>query len=79
MARQLAAAGNRSPLEILTGATDLTTLWYGTEPDRSDGLPLGRRRAILDALMTVTVLPAPRARGNIFNPEYVHIDWKAAG
>jgi site-specific DNA recombinase len=74
--RQLAAAGNRSPLEILTGATNLATLWYGTEPDRSDGLPLGHRRAILDALLTVTVLPAPRTRGNTFNPDYIRIDWK---
>ena len=78
VARQLAAAGNRSPLEILTGATDLTTLWYGTEPNRSDGLPLGRRRAILDALMVVTVMAAPRARGNTFDPTHIDIAWKTA-
>jgi site-specific DNA recombinase len=53
--------------------------WFGTKPDRSDGLTLGQRRAIIDALVTVTVLPAPsgrRSNGTYFNPAFVRIEWK---
>jgi site-specific DNA recombinase len=74
----LAAAGMRSPLDELRGR-DIRTAWFGTEPDRSDGLSLGHRRAIVDLLMTVTILPAPkgrRASGAYFDPQYVRIEWK---
>ncbi|MGV9635743.1 recombinase family protein [Nocardia rhamnosiphila] len=75
----LAAAGVRSPLAELEGSKDIRTTWFGTQPDRSDGLSLGRRRAIVDMLVTVTVLPAPKGRrisGAYFDPEFVDIQWK---
>jgi hypothetical protein len=49
------------------------------------GYHLDKQRAILDALMTVTILPAPRGRPagfqpgvtkSYFNPAAVRIDWK---
>jgi DNA invertase Pin-like site-specific DNA recombinase len=52
------------------------------------GYHLDKRRAILDALMTVTLLPARRGRPagfqpgvtkSYFNPEAVRIDWKHPG
>jgi site-specific DNA recombinase len=39
------------------------------------GCDIGRRRAVLDALMTVTVLPIIRP-GPGFNPETVRIEWR---
>ena len=42
---------------------------------RFDGLSLDRRRAIVDALMTVTIVPT--RRGQHFDPEAVHIEWCA--
>ena len=77
LTKAVAAAGRRNPIQIMAGVKDLRTLWYGTTEDRCDGLPLGQRRAILDALMTVTVLPAPRRRFYHFDPDYVEIRWKA--
>jgi site-specific DNA recombinase len=76
LAKALASAGRRNPIQMLVGAEDLRSLWFGTDETRSDGITLGQRRAILDVLMTVTVLPAPRTRGGL-NPEYVGIEWKA--
>ncbi|MDP8969806.1 MAG: recombinase family protein, partial [Actinomycetota bacterium] len=41
---------------------------------------VSRRKAIVDTLMTVTLLPAPRGRrpgGGYFDPNSVQIDWKA--
>lgn len=80
IAAELAELGKRSPLSLVAGAPDIERLWFGTEPDRSDGLALGARRAIVDALMTVTILRAPSGRsrdGLYFDPEYVRIEWKA--
>ena len=60
-------------------ADDLARLWFGTDSDRSDGLPLGKRRAVLDALLTVTVLPArrgQRAGGLYFDPDFIRVVWK---
>lgn len=78
LVKALASAGRRNPIQMLGGAKDLRSLWFGAEDDRSDGLSLGQRRALLDVLMTVTVLPAPRRRLYHFDPDYVRIDWKAA-
>jgi site-specific DNA recombinase len=75
----LASLGMRSPLAELEGKDDIRAAWFGTEEDRSDGLSLGSRRAILDMLLTVTVLPAPmgrRANGKYFDPEFVRMEWK---
>lgn len=74
----LAAAGMRSPLDELKGK-DIRKAWFGTLPDRSDGLSLGHRRAITDMLVAVTVLPAPKGRrvsGAYFDPEFIDIAWK---
>lgn len=76
LTKAVAAAGRRNPMHIVAGAKDLRALWFGTREDRSDGLSLGQRRAILDALMSVTVLPAPRRRFYHFDKSYVHINWK---
>ncbi|OCB25015.1 hypothetical protein A5674_22195 [Mycobacterium malmoense] len=76
IAKALASAGRRNPMQMLAGAKDLRALWFGTREDRSDGLTLGQRRAILDVLMAVTILPAPRRRLYHFDPDYVRIDWK---
>lgn len=56
LAKALASAGRRNPIQMLAGAKDLRSLWFGTDGARSDGLTLGQRRAILDVLMTVTIL-----------------------
>src|SRR5690606_8773418 len=74
----LAAAGMRSPLAELEGR-DIRTAWFGAQPGGSDGLSLGSRRAIVDALLTVTVLPAPKGRrvsGVYFDPAFVRLEWK---
>ncbi|WP_280269169.1 recombinase family protein [Nocardia wallacei] len=75
----LASLGMRSPLSELEGKDDIRKAWFGTKEDRSDGLSLGSRRAIVDMLVTVTVLPAPkgrRANGKYFDPEFVSFEWK---
>ncbi|NKY50183.1 recombinase family protein [Nocardia vermiculata] len=75
----LASLGMRSPLDELKGRGDIRTAWFGTQPDRSDGLALGSRRAIVDMLLAVTVLPAPRGRrasGKYFDPEFIRLEWK---
>jgi site-specific DNA recombinase len=68
---QLATEMTRSPLDDVVGAEDVRTVW--------DGLDLGRKRAILQALAVVTVLPAPRGRGPsgaYFDPESVQFTWR---
>ncbi|MGW5920776.1 recombinase family protein [Nocardia fluminea] len=75
----LASLGMRSPLAELEGKPDIRAAWFGTKEDRSDGLSLGTRRAILETLLTVTVLPAPKGRrvsGAYFDPEFVGLEWK---
>ncbi|MEV4239664.1 recombinase family protein [Nocardia sp. NPDC049737] len=74
----LASLGMRSPLAELEGQ-DIRSTWFGKQPDRSDGLSLGHRRAIVDMLLSVTVLPAPKGRrvsGAYFSPEYISLEWK---
>ncbi|MCA1836684.1 MAG: recombinase family protein [Actinobacteria bacterium] len=75
----LTAAAAANPLIGLAGQPNIADLWYGTTPDRSNGLDLGRRRAVLNTLLTVTVLPTSRGRrpdGSYFDPTGIHIDWK---
>jgi len=80
IADELAQATTRGPLAEMAHADDLARLWFGTDSDRPDGLALGKRRAVVDALLTVTVLPArrgQRAGGLYFDPESVRIEWRA--
>lgn len=64
---QIAGATAASPLAGLVDAQDPAALWAG--------LDIGRRRAVLDTLMTVTVLPVIRP-GSRFDPDTVRIDPK---
>ncbi len=57
-------------LDGLAGAPDVAEVW--------DRLPLPRRRAVVDLLVTVTVLRA-RQGARVFDPESIRIDWKALG
>ena len=62
----LAKAGWRSPLEPLANG-NIEAAW--------EKLSLAQKRAILDAVADVTVLPTrPTTRG--FDPAGVRIDWK---
>lgn len=63
------AASTLSSLVLAEG--DIRRVW--------DSLPVDVRAKVVDALMTVTILPSPRGRqkgGGYFNPEYIRIDWK---
>ena len=75
----LTAAAAVNPLAGLAGHPDIADIWYGNAPDRCDGLDLGRRRAVLAILLTVTVLPTSKGRrpdGSYFDPTGIKIDWK---
>jgi site-specific DNA recombinase len=77
----LTAAATVNPLIGLAGHPHVAEIWYGTTPDRSDGLDLGRRRAVLAKLLNVTVLPTGRGRrpdGTYFDPTGIHIEWKTS-
>jgi site-specific DNA recombinase len=77
---ELAMAGQVDPLAGIVGAPNVRDLWFGTSPDRSDGLDLGRRRAALGAVATVTILPARKPgrqpNGTYFDPDSVRIERK---
>jgi site-specific DNA recombinase len=63
-----------SPLDGLIGAEDVEAVW--------SGLSLDTRRTVVDALVTVTILPGRRGRkvgGHYFDPASVRIEWKAPG
>ncbi|MBV8540747.1 MAG: hypothetical protein JO268_09425, partial [Pseudonocardiales bacterium] len=75
----LTAAARVNPLIGLAGQSHIADIWYGTGPDRSGGLDLGRRRAVLATLLTVTVLPIGKGRrlnGSYFDPTGIHLDWE---
>lgn len=75
----LTAAAKINQLIGLAGQPNIAQIWYGTTPGRSGGLDLGRRRAVLATLLTVTVLPTSRGRrpdGSYFDPTGIHIEWK---
>ncbi len=68
--RQMARAATQDPLVGLVGQPDVRKAWRGLELDR--------QRAVLRALMDVTLLPA-RARmpdGSYFDHEAIKIEWK---
>lgn len=64
---EIAGATAASPLTGLADAPDAGAAWAGCD--------IGRRRAVLDALMTVTVLPVVRP-GQWFDPATVRIEPK---
>jgi len=64
-ARITAAVGD-SPVAALVDADDVAAAW--------ETLDVRSRKAAVDLLMTVTVQPA--GKGQRFDPEQVHIEWK---
>jgi site-specific DNA recombinase len=71
IASQMAAAAAGSPLAGFADADDVQTAW--------DAATVSRRKVVVDTLMTVTLLPAPRGRrpgGSYFDPESVRIKWR---
>jgi DNA invertase Pin-like site-specific DNA recombinase len=64
---EMTAAAGTSPLAGLAGRPDAGEVW-----DRTD---LAGRRAAINVLMVVTVLPAV-GRGRGFDPDRVRIDWR---
>lgn len=72
--RQLAAAVAGSPLAGFCDSDDVAAAWAAAS--------ISRRKAVIRALMTVTLLKAPRGRqpgGHYFNPDYVQITPKGTG
>lgn len=65
----LAEATIATPLGPLVNVNDVEAEW--NRPD----FPMGSKRAILDAVMTVTILRTSRA-GRTFDPDAIHIEWK---
>src|SRR6202035_5796896 len=63
---QLERAGQRTPFDPFKkakDAADVARIWYGPggpDGDRTGGLSLGARRAILNRLLTITVNPKPK-------------------
>ncbi|MGB8202520.1 MAG: hypothetical protein WCF33_23020, partial [Pseudonocardiaceae bacterium] len=66
---EIAAATASTPLAGVVDTPDPAAVWVGLE--------IGRRRAVLDCLMTVTVLPITRP-GPGFDPATVRIDPKSS-
>jgi site-specific DNA recombinase len=69
--QRIAAATVPSPLDGLLGANDIAAIWAE--------LALARQRAVVDTLVTVTILPGKRGRkpgGIYFDPDSIRIDWK---
>jgi site-specific DNA recombinase len=59
-------------------APDLLDLATPDIAQRWDALPLARRRAVIDLLLTITVLPATRIGGHHgFDPNSVRVTWKS--
>jgi site-specific DNA recombinase len=67
--QELAAAGGVSVLEELVTAGNIGAVW--------EGLDLDRRRAVIDTLVTITLLPPGRG-ARVFRPETVEIGWRTS-
>jgi site-specific DNA recombinase len=67
--QELAAAGGVSVLEELVTAGNIGAMW--------EGLDLDRRRAVIDTLVTITLLPPGRG-ARVFCPETVEIGWRTS-
>ncbi len=71
-AEQLARAASTAPDLIDLASPDIAKRWLS--------LPLARKRAVIDLLLDISVLPARKVGGhNAFDPESVRIKWKTAG
>lgn len=72
--QHLAAGATGTALERFAGADDMRDAWAtATVPER---------RAVIETLMTVTLVKAPRGRqpgGGYFDPDSVRIEWKTSG
>lgn len=66
---QIASASQTSALAELVGHDDVQARW--------NALSITRKRAIVDTLMTVTVLPVGRGAGRTFDPSSIEIGWTA--
>lgn len=66
--RDIAAASRSDDAAQLLNAPDVAARWAT--------LPLRSRRAIVDMLVTVTLLPS--GKGVRFDPEHVRIEWRAS-
>jgi site-specific DNA recombinase len=64
---QMTQANGSTPLAGLAGREDAAEIW--------GDLDLGRKRAVIDCLMTVVVRPATK-RGKGFDPKRIGIEWK---
>ena len=64
----MATATRGSALAGLAGSRDPARVWRG--------LSIDRRRAVVRALLGVTLLPSGR-RGNEFDPDLIRIEWRA--
>lgn len=69
---RLTSAGRADGLSALMAAEDPVAAWDAT------GEQVDRRGAILDALMTVGLLPSPPGV-RLFDPRTVAIEWRSAG
>ena len=71
IAAEMAAAAAGSPLDGFAGSDDVRAAW--------EAATVSRRKAIIDTLMVVTLLPAPRGRrpgGHYFDADSVRVEWR---
>lgn len=66
--QRIAATGGNEQVVALATSDNVRKRW--------DALPLRHKRAVIDSLMVVTVLPV--TRGARFQPEQVAIEWRAS-
>lgn len=75
--RQMADAGKVDLLGPLISAPDVRVAWFGAEDDDGDeGIAIDRKRAVVDALMEVRLLPVGRGRRG-FRSETVEISLRS--
>ncbi|ANZ42499.1 hypothetical protein BBK82_05185 [Lentzea guizhouensis] len=77
--RLVTVAGANSVFVGVIGAADVAKVWFGALPGRSDGLPIERRRAIIDAAMEIRIMPTRPGRKpdrSYFDPASVDIRWR---
>ncbi|KZS65574.1 recombinase family protein [Mycobacterium pseudokansasii] len=61
--------GKAAVFEDVIGAPDVERAF--------NGLDLGRRRTIVDALMSITVNPVGKGTGGVWNPEAIDVAWRS--